>query len=190
VEGHRAAWLTLAAVLLAAALGTPVTVWTVTALNPHVAVPLWLFTLPFVLGALGLYVLGAVAWDWPLPARPAPTGAPVGGGIPLKAPIEYQVRALRQIVGKIGERYEEFDHLMLDEVMKNHPRKRMDPVYEPLQAMTVFEGLAELVRRGELIDLGHWHWRIPARGAGRRFPRSSKRGQQPQPPSQGSGDAG
>ena len=181
MEAHRAAWLALAAVLVAAAFGTAVTVWTVTALNAHVVVPPWLLGLPFVLGVLGLYIFGAVAWEWPLPARPTPTGAPAGGGIPLEAPIEYQVRALRQIVAKIGERYEEFDHLMLQAVMQNHPRKRMDPVYEPLHAATVFDGVAELVRRGELIDLGHWHWRLPAKRARRRFPRPSKRGQPPQP---------
>ena len=41
MEGHRAAWLTFAGVLLAGTVGTPVAVWTVVALNPKVAVPLF-----------------------------------------------------------------------------------------------------------------------------------------------------
>jgi hypothetical protein len=168
VEGHRAAWLALGGVLLTAGLGTPVTVWTVIALNPQIGQPVWLYVVAAASFGLGLYVLGAVAYGWPLPARPSAVSIPVAGTIPLLAPTEYQVRALRQVVRKVAETTLELHYGLLDAVLKSHPRDGVDPVYEPLQAMTCDEGLAELVRLGELETMPGdrlYHYRITAKGA-------------------------
>jgi hypothetical protein len=86
------------------------------------------------------------------------THQPPGGGIPLHAPTEYQVDALRQVVPRLAEAMDTFGFWELNETLKNLPRRNVDPVYEPLSYCD--EGLARLVELGELESLGSNSWRI------------------------------
>ncbi len=86
------------------------------------------------------------------------THRPPGGGIPLLSPVEYQVNALRHVIPRLSEVMDRFGYMELDAVMKNLPRRGVDPVYEPLR--TWEEGLARLVELGELERVNQGSWRI------------------------------
>jgi hypothetical protein len=83
---------------------------------------------------------------------------PPGGGIPLHAPTEYQVNALRQVLPRLAEAMDTFGFWELNETLKNLPRSNVDPVYEPLSYCD--EGLARLVELGELEAPQPGSWRI------------------------------
>jgi hypothetical protein len=87
--------------------------------------------------------------------------APPGGGVPAVPPIEYQVNALRQVIGKLAETLTEFDYTSLDAVLKNYQRTGTDPVYEPLRPFSCQAGLAQLVELRE-IEGSPWRWKIVA----------------------------
>jgi hypothetical protein len=80
------------------------------------------------------------------------------------APVDYQVKALRQVIAKLSETLGEFGYSSLDAVLQNLQRTGTDPVYEPLHAITCQEGLAKLVELGE-IEGSPWSWRIPGKAA-------------------------
>jgi hypothetical protein len=88
------------------------------------------------------------------------THQPPGGGVPMYAPVEYQVSALRQVIKRLSEGMDEFGFFELTETLKNLPRRGADPVYEPLSGLSCDEGLARLVELGELESLGSNSWRI------------------------------
>jgi len=79
---------------------------------------------------------------------------PPGGGLPLVAPVDYQVIALRQVIARISETTQDFGRAALDDVLQNLPRTGTDQIYEPLMAGTCQEGMLWLVDHGELADLG------------------------------------
>jgi hypothetical protein len=89
---------------------------------------------------------------------------PPGGGLPLLAPVEYQVTALRQVIARVTETRDEIDLGTIAEVLKNLPRTGTDTIYEPLGWGGCGPGLAHLVELGELEPIGpgdHAHaWRI------------------------------
>lgn len=129
--------------------------------------------LPWVLvAALGVALVGSfLAYHRERQRRTAAQAAaqvrevpPPGGGIPHVAPVDYQVRALRQIIAKLSETLSEFDYSSLDAVLKNYQRSGTDPVYEPLHAAACQPGLAQLVELGEL-EGQPWRWKIIRRGA-------------------------
>jgi hypothetical protein len=110
--------------------------------------------------ALALFAVGVVIVVWAWRGRPA--HVPPGGGLPMVAPVEYQVRALRQVIARIAETTDGFGRAVLDDVLRNLPRTGTDPIYEPLMAGTCQEGMAWLVEHGELADLGgSWIIRRP-----------------------------
>jgi hypothetical protein len=92
-------------------------------------------------------------------AAPVREVAPPGGAAPHVAPVDYQVRALRQIIAKLSETLTEFDYTSLDAVLMNHQRTGTDAVYEPLHPMACQAGLARLVELGEL-EGAPWRWKI------------------------------
>jgi hypothetical protein len=84
---------------------------------------------------------------------------PPGDGVPLHAPTEYQVKALRQVVPRVAETINPFGYWELEETLKNMPRHGVDPVYEPLRS--VDEGLERMVELGEL-EKTERGWRLPS----------------------------
>ena len=95
------------------------------------------------------------------------THPPPGGGVPLVAPVDYQVAALRQVIARISETTTGFSRSTVDGVLQNLPRSHTDPIYEPLMAGTCQQGLAWLAEHGELVDLGgSWIIRDRERGFG------------------------
>jgi len=84
---------------------------------------------------------------------------PPGDGIPLYAPVDYQVNALRQVLPRVAETISPFGYWEVEETLKNMPRRGVDPVYEPLR--TVDEGLKRMVELGELETVGKGgRWRF------------------------------
>ncbi len=111
----------------------------------------------------GVYLLTAMALDWPLPDFMVQVHEPPGGGVPFVSPVHYQVRAIRQVVSAIEPSTRTFGHLELEAAFKNVQRRGTIPVYEPLRGVLVDEGLERLVELGELerVDLSHGQtWRI------------------------------
>lgn len=85
--------------------------------------------------------------------------------------MRYQITALRQVFAKVAETGDETHDSQLQAVLKSHPRKGMDAVYEPLNLVSCDQGIAELVRLGEVAKLpggDEYHLRITHR-ATRRF---------------------
>jgi hypothetical protein len=83
---------------------------------------------------------------------------PPGGGIPLHAPVEYQVAALRQVIPRVSEVIPVFSYWEVEETLKNLPRRGTDPAFEPLRSID--EGLERLVELGELEKVEPGGWRI------------------------------
>lgn len=69
-------------------------------------------------------------------------------GLPLTAPVRYQIRQLRQVIRKLAESQAGFDYGMLIGILNKHPRRGIDPVFEPLHGATTGEALAALVTEG------------------------------------------
>jgi len=113
------------------------------------------------IGSLALLVLSA-GWtvrdehQRRIAAEDAPHQPP-GDGIPLHAPVDYQVAALRQAIPRLAETMEDFGEWELEEVLKNLPRRHVDPIYEPLRSCG--EGLARLAELGE-IEAAEHGWSI------------------------------
>jgi hypothetical protein len=121
------------------------------ALTEHIA---WAW---LAIGALLLLVI-SLAWTASDEHRRRITAEnrphqPPGGGIPLYAPVDYQVNALRQVVPRVAETINPFGYMEVEETLKNMPRQGVDHVYEPLRS--VDEGLDRLVELGELELVGN-----------------------------------
>jgi hypothetical protein len=66
---------------------------------------------------------------------------PPGGGIPYVAPVDYQVRALRQIIAKLSDIVTDFDYTGLDAILKNYQRSgtvsiRLQSVSSPRESLS------------------------------------------------------
>ncbi len=71
---------------------------------------------------------------------------------------------LRQVLKEIAATGSEVDYSTLDSVLRNMSRSGTNPIYEPLHPFTCQEGLAHLVKRGDLVPTGNWRWRIKKTG--------------------------
>lgn len=115
--------------------------------------PSALALIPLLLFAAGLLLLV-------VPVK-RPAHQPPGGGIPLAAPLDYELDALRQVVAALRKtNTREFDFMTLREVLRKLPRKRINPLYEPLDYVMV-SALNEMVRSGELERTAKGKWKIP-----------------------------
>ncbi len=125
----------------------------------------WWWPTGWMIIPLTVFVVGIGLLFIPVRRSPPPRAEvpPPGGAVPHRAPVEYQVNALRQIIAKISETMTEFDFTSLDAMLKNHPRTGTDPVYEPLHAINCQEGLARLTELREIEGSG-WRWKIITKG--------------------------
>jgi len=129
--------------------------------------------------AAALFVLGTLFWSLvraPYEQRDAlrqqvahlalaPAGnvyLPDGEGPPVMAPVTYQVAQVRQIVQKIRQDFPEdptFDYSVLGAYFSKMPRINVDNTYEPLEAISVRQGLTAMVENGELEEFAPWRFR-------------------------------
>ena len=110
-----------------------------------------------ILLALGVLVFSSLLWGWPSRSLRADVRQGSLEGIPTSAPIEYQVRQLRQVIPWFqGEPFGPHD---LYHAMPKVTRTGQLPLYEPMTGLLQDEAFERLVASEELEVVSPLLWR-------------------------------